>query len=157
MEDHKHTITRDMGAHAASHTGGHAPEQADEWHHHSMEEGEPQGEHTAQVNPFHLVKWLAGIIVAIVVVVFGLAKLTEMKATQLRAERVEVDIASDYLTRRSQVEADLNVTGPRQYVPLSGTAVKIPIDDAMSKVVGAYQGGARSLKDSLPPTHSPLK
>jgi hypothetical protein len=161
MEDHKHTITRDLGAHAAAHSGGHAPdhapEQADEWHHHSAQEGEPQGEHTAQVNPLHLVKWLIGIIIAIVVVVYGLAKLTEMKVTQLRAERVEVDVASDYLTKRSQVEAELGLTGPRQFVPLSGTAVKIPIDDAMGKIVGSYQSGTRSLKESLPPTHSPLK
>lgn len=155
MEDLKH-INRDMGAHAAA-GHGHAPEQTDEWHHHSAQEGQPQGEHTAQVNPIHLVKWLVAIVIAVVVVVAGLAKLTEMKATQLRAERVETDIASDYLTKRSQVEAELGLTGQRQYVPLTGTAIKIPIDDAMVKVLGTYSGGERSLKDSLPPTHSPLK
>lgn len=154
MEDHKHIIPRDMGAHAGA---GHAPEQADEWHHHAAQEGEPQGEHTAQVNPIHLVKWLVAIVIAVVVVVFALAKLTEMKTVELRAKFVETDVASDHLTKRSMEEADLGMTGPRQYQPLSGAAVKIPIDDAMVKVLGTYSGGERSLKDSLPPTHSPLK
>jgi hypothetical protein len=109
------------------------------------------------VNPIHLVKWLVAIVIAVVVVVFALAKLTEMKTVELRAKFVETDVASDHLTKRSMEEADLGMTGPRQYQPLSGAAVKIPIDDAMVKVLGTYSGGERSLKDSLPPTHSPLK
>ncbi len=157
MAELNNNIQRDMSAASGAHGGAHTAH-IDEWHHHTKAEGVPQGEHTAQINTLNLVKWLIGIIVAVVVIVMALMKLTEMKATQLRAQVVETDWSSEYISKRATVEAELSANGTqRVYAPISGTAVRIPLDDAMNKVVGNYQGGKKNLSESLPVKHSPLK
>lgn len=161
MTDVNKTIHLHSGAAGTAHGGHGEHAHADEWHHHGVEEGAPQDEHLAQVNAFALIKWLIVIIAIVVVTVWGLAKLTQVvtdsltKENELRVVGELIDPATNENSRKTFENKAAEQFGKPAHV-LTGGAIAIPINDAMSKVLTKYEKG-QSLEASLPPKHAAIK
>lgn len=121
----------------ASHAHGHTPvpeEHVDAWHHHTIEEGVPQHEHTAVASPVTLAKWFFGIVVGVVVTVIILKMFFNLHATKLMSEMFEHDrLAEGARGYKTAAFSELD-----KFKPIGATGWQIPIDKAMEKVVAEY-------------------
>ncbi len=130
-------------------------EHVDEWHHHGVQEGEPQEEHAGQVNTGIIMKWFVVIMVFVSASIGFIVIYFNHYNAKLRAETVETVMSSEYLSYRLESRQHLSSHGePTSYAGLAGGKVRGPVSDAMKKVVEQYKGGSVSLSASLPPGHS---
>jgi hypothetical protein len=137
-----------------SHGHGHE-EHVDEWHHHETVEGEPQEEHTGQVNTGIILKWFVVIVVFVVASIAFIMVYFNHYNTAVRAATVETSMSSDYLSYRLATQERLASEGkPARYTGLAGGKVQGPIGDAMKQVVDQYKSGAVKLGSTLPAGHA---
>lgn len=131
----------DAHAHAGEHEG------PDEWHTHTADEGRPMDAHTASVDITVLLKWLVGLLVALVIVILAVVKFFEVTRLEYLREQVETNVlASDYTQFRAKLDQELSASGQeRRFVGVEGNKVQGPIDDGMEKVISAYANGTASL------------
>lgn len=116
--------------------------QPDAWHRHSSDEGMPQAEHAARINPFGLYVGVFGILGFVVVSVIVVAIYFQSYVSTYRAEKQEsVDVSEEYVAMRARADATL---ANYQWIDMRENVVSLPIDVAMDRVVDAYAGGATS-------------
>lgn len=138
MSHHDHTTAHFTPAHE---------EHADEWHHHSTEEGEPQEEHGGYAQPALLAKSLGLIVVGTLALMAVTALYFNSTFNQLHRERTDVDLgkaARDYRDTTSKALKD----GYTWADPIEGH-LRVPIEAARQKVIAQYAGQA-SGKDASP-------
>lgn len=116
------------------------PEEPDEWHHHTAEEGEPGAEHAPRVN----VGLVAFVFVLIVLGTLGtvLALTVYFRHTTAVLQRTVVEttaVAAEANRYRAQVQAEL--AGSPEWVDRERGLVRVPIDLAMERVVDLYRSG----------------
>lgn len=127
---------------------GHTPhldEHADQWHHHSADEGLPQHEHAGIASPITLIKSFILITVSVALVIGGLAMYFTSYTTKLKAKRFETNtlLASEGRDRKRTSETML-----REPAPIGEKSYRIPIASAMDRVVEKY--GAPAAASSAP-------
>lgn len=134
-----------LSADAHAH-GGHG-EAPDEWHTHTADEGRPMDAHTASVDITVLLKWLVGLLVALVIVILAVVKFFEVTRLEYLRDQVETNVlASDYTQFRAKLDQELSATGQeRRFMGVEGNKVQGPIDDGMQKVISGYASGTASL------------
>lgn len=110
-------------------------EHADDWHHHGSEEGVPQAEHAGIVNPFTVGKWFILIVVSVIATVAVLYLYFTHYTTQQKAKFIEtVSWSAEAAAYKARMEGEL--TGKAEW--LDHERIRIPVSDAMSKVVKEY-------------------
>jgi len=113
-------------------------ESPDEWHRHSREDGAPQPEHAGHVNALAL--WIAfgAMVVFLAAVIGGLILYYNQQIVALRQERLETTrLAEEFgIPYKEQAMSDLASYG---IVNPEAETYQIPIDQAMDKVIQAYQ------------------
>lgn len=116
----------------------------DSWHHHSAEvEGVPQAEHAGTVNPWILGQWFVLIVLSVIGTCLVLFLYFQHYATQHKAREIEtISWSEEYVKYRSRMDAELTARAAW----LDHDRVRLPIDDAMAKVVRQYQGKEMSAK-----------
>ncbi|MFO0832045.1 MAG: hypothetical protein U0637_09395 [Phycisphaerales bacterium] len=129
-------------------------EHVDDWHHHGSAEGEPQEEHSGQVNTGIILKWFVVIMVFVTASIAFIVIYFNQYSANLRATTVETVMSGDFLSYRLQSQQHLSSHGqPTSYTGLAGGRVQGPVADAMKKVVGQYKDGKTSLSAGLPEGH----
>lgn len=113
-------------------------EHADDWHHHASEvEGMPQVEHGSVINTLTVGKWFVLIVLSVVATCAVLYLYFQHYATQYKAQQIEnVSWSTDSAVYRARIEGELN--GKPDWI--NHDYVRLPISDAMAKVVKDYQG-----------------
>ncbi|MCC6677023.1 MAG: hypothetical protein IT436_07760 [Phycisphaerales bacterium] len=116
----------------------------DNWHHHSVAlEGAPQAEHAGTVNPFILGQWFVLIVLSVVGTCVVLFFYFEHYATQFKAQQAEtVSWSAEYVTYKATTDGQLN--GKPEW--LDHDRLRLPIGDAMAKVVKQYQAMEKPAK-----------
>ncbi|MDX9911040.1 MAG: hypothetical protein RBS39_04335 [Phycisphaerales bacterium] len=115
---------------------------ADAWHRHSSEEGMPQSEHAARINPYGLYLGVFGILGFVVVSVVIVAVYFQSYVSTYRAEKQEsVNVSEDYVAMRARADATL---ANYQWIDMREGVVSLPIDVAMDNVIEKYAGSAHT-------------
>lgn len=115
----------------------------DSWHRHSAEEGRPQAEHAGTVNPWILGQWFVAIVLAVAGTCVVLFLYFTHYTTQYKAQQIEtVSWSADYVTYKATMEGQLN-SKPEW---IDHDRLRIPIGDAMAKVVKQYQAKEQASK-----------
>jgi len=117
-------------------------EHADSWHHHELEEGLPQSEHTGVVEPSALIKWFFLIVIALAIVLVALFTYFDSYNHRLKATRLETLNTAEANIAKAQAESRLGLGGASafQYVPVTNAPGKVhlPLDRAMERVLDTY-------------------
>lgn len=112
-------------------------DEPDQWHRHTAEEGMPQDEHGARVNPL----WLAGVLVATIIFVaifVGVVQIYfESTVSSVRAEKTET--VDSWYEFEEQFAEDRAVLTSYGIADAEARTAHIPIDLAMEKIVERYQ------------------
>lgn len=116
-------------------------EQPDQWHRHSAQEGVPQTEHTAVASPKVLAISFLVITFSIAATVFVLVIFFDHYTANFKASQMESTTLStpfnDY--KKQWDEFDSRTYG---WVDAKAGTVRIPIDQAMGRVVEKYKAPA---------------
>lgn len=109
----------------------------DSWHHHSVElEGAPQAEHAGTINPLILGQWFVLIVLSVVGTCVVLFLYFEHYVTQHKAREIEtISWSADYVDYRARMDGELT----SKPVWIDHDHLRLPIGDAMAKVVRQYQ------------------
>jgi hypothetical protein len=136
-------------AHHLEHTP--VPREApDPWHQHVPQEGAPQHEHAATLNPFALAAVFTVMVVGVVGSCAILVIYYNSYASRLRAEQIEITRwNADYAAYRATAESKLAST-PVQWADATKDRVTIPINQAMERVASRYSQGGRSASAGQP-------
>jgi len=112
-------------------------EHADSWHHHSVErEGAPQAEHAGSVNPWILGQWFILIVLTVAGTCVVLFLYFTHYVTQHKAQQIEtVSWSAEYATYKAMTDGQLH--GKPEWI--DHERLRIPIEDAMAKVVRQYR------------------
>jgi len=122
-------------------------EHADDWHHHSVAEGEPQRENVSKMNTrnvaigFVILSGSIAIKVVLLVMFFDSYTTTKMASLKETTQSSE-----QYLTYRASAERVLGLGDQAGEYNWAGAAavdappvLQIPVDEAARKVIQAYQ------------------
>lgn len=111
-------------------------EHADSWHRHSVEEGTPQGEHTATASATSLMVSFFVLTMSVFVTVGLLVVFFNHFAWQARAAREETTVMS--ADAAATVERITKEQGEFGFVPDKPGVYRIPVSQAMDRVVAKY-------------------
>lgn len=129
------------GGHHHGHT--HTPSEPvhpDSWHRHTPDEGEPQVEHLAQVNPVTLGKVLFVLIAGTAAFILVTVLYFDVRIRTLTNERIENDL-SGYTSRDAGTYYHYKDASDKQLTSYGWAGpeqVRIPLDDAKKKVLEQY-------------------
>lgn len=117
---------------------------ADSWHQHSAAlEGVPQAEHAGTVNPYILGQWFVLIVLSVVGTCVVLFLYFQHYATQHKAQQIEtVSWSQEYVTYKAIADGQLS-SKPEW---IDHDRLRVPINDAMAKVVKQYQATEKTAK-----------
>lgn len=123
-------------------------EHADAWHHHSKEEGVPQPEHgaiakTSTIFGFFIALTASIGVLVLVVSLFFTYNLNNRRTTFMEGGQGHLRIIEPYQSYRGVSEGNLGIGGqPGTYgwADDASGKVRIPLDQAMSKVQKQYEG-----------------
>ena len=115
----------------------HEHEHADSWHRHTTEEGSPQAEHAAKVDPMAIFVTLIGMAVVTVVVSVIAAIYFFQHTANLKQElRETTNSAAQQIEYRADT---MSLQDDYAWEDAEAGTVHIPISQAMERVVEEYQ------------------
>lgn len=120
-------------------------ETPDAWHQHTAEEGAPQEEHGARVNPVGAGLTLLGIVFSFVFLLLVVMLYFESYTTRIKAERneqVTAEQRTEFVTLRS--EAQTRLAQPAGWIDRDAGTVRLPLDRATQLVIDEYNRNGQS-------------
>ena len=120
-------------------------EEPDAWHSHTPDEGAPQEEHGARVDPAALSLTLLAIgfgFVFLLLITWGYYNSYYTRLQAEKTERVTNELRTEYLTTRA--EAQTALTQPPAWIDRESGSVRLPLDRARELVVKEYETAPRA-------------
>jgi len=118
---------------------------ADAWHHHEPTEGQPQREHTGDINTWLITQWFVGIVVFVIGLIVVVCIYFDSTAHQMRAARVETTLTSKVANgMKVQAEIKLGINGnipTYSWADVKAGTVQLPLEQGMQQVLKNYSDG----------------